>query len=61
MDLLLEVDQRVKLSVHLQDDVAPAPAIPASGTSPGHVFLAPKGDDSVSAVAGFHVDFGFVK
>jgi len=61
VDLVLKVEQSVQLRVHFQDDVAAVAAPPAIRAAAWYVFLAPKADRSVAAVAGLDVNPRFVK
>ena len=55
-----EVDQRAEVGRRFEEDVAAAPAIAAGRPALGHVFLAPPGDDAVTAVAGLERDRRFI-
>jgi hypothetical protein len=51
MDILLQVVQGVDAGIDVEDDVAAATAVAAGRSAARDIFLAPKGDDAVAAVA----------
>ena len=59
--LVAIVDQRVEPIDRLDDDVAAAPAVAAARAAELDEFLAPERNAAVAAVAGTHIDLGFVE
>ena len=55
-----EVEERVFARIGQQDDAAAVGAVTAVGAALGDVLFPPKRNTPVPAVAGFHVDDGFV-
>jgi hypothetical protein len=55
------VNERIQVRVRFQDDIAALAAMSPCRAAPWHIFLPAKSNDTVTAVAGFDVDFGFVK
>jgi hypothetical protein len=55
-----EIHEGVFGGVCDEDDRAPVPAVAAVGAPLGDILLAAEGDAAVAAVAGFHVNDGFV-
>ncbi len=56
-----EVDQGVEVIDRLEDNIAAPAAIAAVRTAKFDIFFPAEGDDTVTAIAGFHIDFGLVK
>ena len=50
-----EMEKRVVVLAGDQGDIAAAASVAAAGTAAGNVFLAPKGQAAVAAVAGLNV------
>ena len=55
-----EIEQGVLVRIGDEDDAAAVAAVAAVGAALGDVFLAAEGDASVPAVAGFHLNDGFI-
>src|SRR5690606_36427755 len=56
-----KIDEGAQVGVRLQNDVASPAPVPAVGAAPGHVLFPPKAHGTVTAVAGFHKDSGFIQ
>jgi hypothetical protein len=56
-----EINQRIQASDGFGDNIAAPTAIAAIRAAEFDEFLAPKGNDAVTAITGFHPDFRFIK
>src|SRR5258706_10717883 len=52
--------QSIVVRIRFEVNAAAMAAVTSSGSATRHKFLAPKCDATVSAIAGLHVDFGFI-
>ncbi len=55
-----EIEQGILIRIGDENDAAAVAAVAAVGAALGDVFLAPEGDASVPAVAGFNLNDGFI-
>ena len=54
--LILKLQQGIKLRVDFEENITTPTAISAVGATARHIFLAPKGGETIAAIAGFYRD-----
>jgi len=55
-----KVQQGAEVTISLEDNVSPLPAIPAVGTTFGHKLLPPEAHATASAIASLNVNIRFI-